>query len=268
MTPASAASYVLLVNHARTSSSGSPSFTVTRANGSNTITLSGLVPRRAAAAQHWVTVNGPAQLAATVLRAQLLKAGVRVDGGVGTRNRAPGTVLYTRKSSMTLGQLLVPFLKLSNNSHAEVITKTLGTRSGRAGNWADGTALIRANAARYGISTRGMSLFDGSGLSRRDRITTAQMVQLVQRVQAESWFPTFRAALPVAEVSPVWWTGGTLASRVRGTAATNNLRAKNGSMTGVTSLGRGADRGTTDGGRQARTNPRTLGRRCGLGWPA
>ncbi|WP_139142581.1 D-alanyl-D-alanine carboxypeptidase/D-alanyl-D-alanine-endopeptidase [Humibacillus sp. DSM 29435] len=236
VTPASAASYVRLVNNATTSSTGSSSVTVTRSSGSNTITLSGTVPRGAASGKRWVTVNDPGQLAATVLRAQLVKAGIRVDGGVGTLSKTAGTVLYTTRSSMTLGQLLVPFLKLSNNGHAEVITKTLGTRAGRAGNWADGTALIKANTARYGIVTTGMNLVDGSGLSRSDRLTTLQMVQLVHRVQTESWFPTFKAALPVAGADPVRWTGGTLASRMRGTRATNNLRAKNGDLTGVTSL--------------------------------
>lgn len=237
VTPAGAAAYVRLVNGAKTSAAGSAStFTATRASGSNTITLSGQVPLGAAAGKRWVTVNDPGQLAATVLRAQLVKAGIRVDGGVGTLAKTAGTVLYTTRSSMTLGQLLVPFLKLSNNGHAEVITKTLGTRAGRPGNWADGIALIKANTARYGIVTTGLTLADGSGLSRSNRITTLQMVQLVQRVQAESWFATFSAALPVAGADPVRWTGGTLASRMRGTPAAGRLRAKNGDLTGVSSL--------------------------------
>jgi D-alanyl-D-alanine carboxypeptidase/D-alanyl-D-alanine-endopeptidase (penicillin-binding protein 4) len=147
-----------------------------------------------------------------------------------------GQVLLTRHSSMTLGQLLVPFLKLSNNSHAEAITKTLGARSTGNGTWASGTAALRSYAARVGISTSGMRFVDGSGLARANRLTPNQLASLLDKVQRTSWWSTFRAALPVAGTDPVRWTGGTLAMRMRGTPAAGNLRAKNGNLTGVTSL--------------------------------
>ena len=238
VTPASAASYVRLVNTSRTSAKGSAStFTATRSSGSNTITLKGQVPLGRATAKRWVTVNDPGALAASVLRAQLLKAGITVDGGSGRMTRSAGTVLYSRTSSaLTLGQLLVPFLKLSNNGHAEAITKTIGARYGRPGNWSDGTAAISRYASGLGISMSGSRFVDGSGLSRNDRVTSSQMLHLLYRIQSASWFPTFKAALPVAGADPVRWTGGTLASRMRGTPAANRLHAKNGDLTGVSSL--------------------------------
>ncbi len=94
---------------------------------------------------------------------------------------------------------------------------------------------IASYAARVGIPTAGMRLVDGSAWpgptgSRRTRSPPCSTSAALDVV------PTFRAALPVAGLDPVRWSGGTLASRMRGTAAAGNLRAKNGTLTGVTSL--------------------------------
>ena len=237
LTPASAATHVTIVNKVRTSAAGtSTSIAVSRRSGTNIVTVTGQVARGHAAVRKWVTVNDPALFAGRALRARLVAAGIRVDGAVVRGTTPAGQVLLTRHSSMTLGQMLVPFLKLSNNSHAEAITKTLGARSTGKGTWPSGTAALRSYAARVGISTTGMRFVDGSGLARANRLTPQQLANLLDKVQRTSWWPTFRAALPVAGTDPVRWTGGTLAGRMRGTAAAGNLRAKNGNLTGVTSL--------------------------------
>lgn len=237
LTPPTASTHVTIVNKTRTSAAGTATtIAVSRKAGTNIVTVTGQVPVKHAAAKKWVTVNDPALLAGRALRARLVAAGIRVDG-VAVRGTTPsGQVLLTRHSSMTLGQLLVPFLKLSNNSHGEAITKTLGARATGKGTWASGTAVLRAYAARVGISTTGMRFVDGSGLARANRLTPNQLASLLDKVQRTSWWTTFRAALPVAGTDPVRWTGGTLAKRMRGTAAAGNLRAKNGNLTGVTSL--------------------------------
>lgn len=235
--PAAAAAYVRLVNRTTTSGYGTAAtFAATRGAGTNAITLTGQVPLGRALARHWVTVSDPALYAATVLRVELLRAGIRVDGGVSRGGTPPRSVRLTQKWSMTLGQLLTPFLKLSNNSHAEAITKTLGTRYGRPGNWADGLDQLRQYAAGFGVSMTGASLADGSGLSRANRLTARQLIGVVGNLPKEPWFGTLLAALPVAGAQPVRWRGGTLASRMVGTPAAGNVRAKNGDLTEVSSL--------------------------------
>ncbi|WP_374970316.1 D-alanyl-D-alanine carboxypeptidase/D-alanyl-D-alanine-endopeptidase [Terrabacter sp. BE26] len=237
VTPASAASHLRIVNRSRTSASGTATtIAVSRAGGTNTVTVTGQVPVRHTAARKWVTVDNPALMVGRALRSRLVAAGIRVDGTAVRGTTPSGRTLLARHYSMTLGQLMVPFLKLSNNSHAEAITKTLGHRTGRPGSWADGTSALRAYAAGIGIPTSGLRFVDGSGLARANRLTPGQLALLLDKAQRASWWPTFRAALPVAGVDPVRWQGGTLASRMRATPAAGNLRAKNGSLTGVTSL--------------------------------
>lgn len=235
--PPSAAAYVRIVNRAvSVYSSGTDTLAASRPAGSNTITVTGAVPWTTTTQKEWVTVEDPALLTAHVLRAQFARYGIRVEGS-NTRGAVPaGASLYTRKWSMTIGQLLTPFLKLSNNGHAEIITKTMGTRYGRAGNWTDGISHIRAYAAGLGVPLTGATLVDGSGLSRGNRITASQLVGLVYRIQREPWSATFKAALPVAAGQPVRWVGGTLATRMVGTSAAYRVRAKTGTLSGVTSL--------------------------------
>ena len=237
LTPPSAARTVTLVNRASSAAKGSATtLALSRRPGTNVVTVTGRVGVGHAALKKWVIVNDPALLVARAFRERLVAAGIRVDGKA-VKGRTPsGQTLVARHASMTLGRLLVPFLELSNNSHAEAIVKTLGARTGRPGSWADGTAAVRAYAVRTGIDERGLRVVDGSGLARANRLTPNQLATLLDKAQRTPWAGTFRSALPVAGRDPVRWTGGTLASRMRGTAAAGNLRAKNGSLTGVSTL--------------------------------
>ena len=73
----------------------------------------------------------------------------------------------------------------------------------------------------------GVRLVDGSGLSRRTRLTPAALATVLQRVQREPWFADFSAALPVAG-NPDRMVGGTLRSRMTGTAAAEQRAGQDG----------------------------------------
>ena len=73
-------------------------------------------------------------------------------------------------------------------------------------------------------------VFDGSGLSRADHTTPRQVVRLLGRMHALPLAPVFEASLPVAGHT------GTLATRMRRTAADGRCDAKTGSEIGVSGL--------------------------------
>lgn len=239
-TPAAAARYVRIDNRTTTGSATSSStVTARRSHGSNTITVSGRMPRGRPTGHTLVTVHRPELYAAAVLRAELAKVGVSVAGVTVTR-ALPATKRHrlARDTSMTLSDLLVPFLKLSNNAHAEALTKAMAARArpGTPGSWPVGLAVTTTYLRSLGVPMAGVSLTDGSGLTRRNRLTALALATTLHKVRTEPWFGRFYAALPVAG-NPDRMVGGTLRSRMTGTAAADNARAKTGTLTGVTALG-------------------------------
>jgi D-alanyl-D-alanine carboxypeptidase/D-alanyl-D-alanine-endopeptidase (penicillin-binding protein 4) len=234
--PAAAAKYVKIVNKTTTSARGTPtSFWAHRAYGTNTITVGGRVP--AGRSGSWmITVDKPELYAGAVFRAELGKAGVTIAGGTAIgQTPAASRRLVAVDRSMPLSQLLVPFMKLSNNMHAEALTKTMGTLKGSPGNWADGLSYTKAYLKSTGAPMAGVVLVDGSGLTRRNKLTPRALARFLDKVQDETWWPTFDHALPVAG-NTKRMVGGTLRHRMNGTKAANNAHAKTGTLSGVTAL--------------------------------
>ena len=73
-------------------------------------------------------------------------------------------------------------------------------------------------------------LVEGTGLSRHDLTTAGSLVRLLTLMDASPLSALWRGLLPVAGVD------GTLANRMRDTAAMGNLQAKTGSMSFVNAL--------------------------------
>lgn len=236
-TPAAAKSYLTVDNKAITAKRGAATtLSAARKYGRPTIKLRGKVPRGRATGHTLITVGRPDLYAAAVFRAELAKAGVTVRGGTKSMPTPTGNrTVIAQDTSMPLSKLLVPFLKLSNNNHAEALTKAMGALKGGPGNWADGLSYTKAYLKQLGVTTKKVKLSDGSGLSRADQLTPRAVAKVLYRVQRKSWFPAFYAALPVAG-DPSRMIGGSLRHRMNGTRAADNAHAKTGSLTGVTAL--------------------------------
>lgn len=203
---------------------------IERQHGTNTVVITGTV---ADPYDEWVAVDDPTRYVASLFRKALTKHGVRVLGPTVTGAAPASAAELAKHESMPLSQLLVPFMKLSNNIHAEILTKAMGRKVAGQGTWAAGlkvtTDFAKANGAQV------INLRDGSGLSRRDGVTPTSITQLLLSVRGKPWYQTWYDSLPIAG-NPDRFTGGTLRNRMRNTPATNNVHAKTGSLTGVTSL--------------------------------
>lgn len=224
---------VTIVNEATTGTSDDVS--VEREHGSDRIVVSGTVAAGGSGASEWASVEEPTDYAADVFAKALAAEGVRVTGGTGRGVTPDGATVVAEHESMPLSELLVPFLKLSNNGHAEVLIKAMGREVAGEGTWAAGLTVLRERLAGYGVDIATVANRDGSGLSRRNLIPAAELADLLVAAQDRPWFDVWYEALPIAGVSDRM-VGGTLRSRMAGTPAAGNVHAKTGSLTGASAL--------------------------------
>ncbi|MEV0223971.1 D-alanyl-D-alanine carboxypeptidase/D-alanyl-D-alanine-endopeptidase [Streptomyces sp. NPDC050704] len=215
---------------------GADDLTVEREHGTNTITVSGTTPVGGSGAKEWVAVWEPTGYAAAVFRDALAAHGVKVTGptrlGRGTPDSARRLASH---DSMPLKDLLIPFMKLSNNMHAEVLTKAMGYKVSGSGTWGAGLAAVSGYLKGVGVDTGKLRQADGSGLSRMNNIPAGQFTKLLLAVRGEPWYADWYRSLPVA-CGPDRFVGGTLRTRMCGTPAALNARAKTGSLTGASGL--------------------------------
>ncbi|MET8340361.1 D-alanyl-D-alanine carboxypeptidase/D-alanyl-D-alanine endopeptidase [Streptosporangium canum] len=220
--------YLKIVNRATTGTE--TDVLIERQHSTNTVLITGTV---ADGYDEWVTVDDPTGYVASLFRKALAKHGVRVLGSTAREATPAGATTVASRDSMPLSELLVPFMKLSNNMHAEILTKSIGRKVSGAGTWSAGLAAVTSFAQANGMPT--LRMRDGSGLSRADGLTPGGVTDLLLALRSKPWFSTWYGSLPIAG-DPDRMVGGTLRSRMRGTPAAGNVHAKTGSLTGVTSL--------------------------------
>ncbi|TDW76004.1 D-alanyl-D-alanine carboxypeptidase/D-alanyl-D-alanine endopeptidase [Kribbella pratensis] len=225
-----------IVNTATTGAAGtSNTISVDRDHGTNVVRVTGSMPLGSAVEQDWVTVWEPELYAADVFRRALTAQGISVSGHIKNATTPTGASRLARDESMTVGELLTPFLKLSNNMHAETLVKAMGAVVEADGSWPAGLDVVTNYAKSVGVDTSRIRLSDGSGLSRKVNVTGDAITDILIAARKEPWFQQWYDALPIAG-NPDRFVGGTLRSRMQNTPAANNLHGKTGSLTGVTAL--------------------------------
>ena len=227
---------ITLVNTATTGAAGSSNtLTIERDHGTNVVRVTGSLPLGASVGQEWVTVWEPELYAADVFRRALADQDITVSGRIKNAATPATAARLARDESMTVGELMTPFLKLSNNMHAETLVKAMGAVVDAEGSWPAGLGVVTDYAKSIGVDTSRIRLSDGSGLSRKVNVTADAITDVLIGAQREPWWQQWYDALPIAGNADRF-VGGTLRSRMRNTPAANNLHGKTGSLTGVTSL--------------------------------
>lgn len=122
--------------------------------------------------------------------------------------------------------------KKSYNLYAEMLVKAIGYYRGGTGDIVTGLDIIQKYLSQLGIDTTSIILYDGSGLSRSNALTTDAMSRLLCQTVSENHFNSFYNSLGVAG------NRNDLSSFKRfgtGTAISNNARIKSGFVKGVRS---------------------------------
>ena len=211
--------------------------TMSRQQGTNTIIVSGNVPLNSNGKRQWVTVSNPTAYTADVFKRALTKEGIKLQPTARvTRGKTPANAeLLAKKESMSLFYLMMPFMKYSNNSHAEILAKSMGRAVYNDGSWNAGLRVVRETLEKDGISTKGIYLEDGSGMSHKNKIPSEKIAEVLYAAQSKDWYTAFERSLPIAGVNDRM-LGGTLRNRLTSPVVKGKVYAKTGSLNGTDSL--------------------------------
>ena len=186
------------------------------------------------AASGFGRVADPAATAAEEFAAALSRAGIRVVGTPAPGRARPDARQLAGVTSAPLSQIAERVIEVSDNEGAEVLARHVGLATADEGSSAAGVSGIVDTLDRLGVRVAGAEVYDGSGLSRDNRIDPDTLVDVL-RVASSDEHPDLRATitgLPVAGFT------GSLTYRFADTPVPGRgrVRAKTGTLTGVSSL--------------------------------
>ncbi len=236
-----------VLNRARTTRAGTrPRVWLFRDTPWDPIGIEGEIPVGGRDVWRRLPVPDPLRFTGAQLQQALEAEGIRVEGSIvsvrdparspltrvqekGSDSKGPLSVLAT-VSSPPLVDLLRVVNKESNNLFAEAVGKTLGRVILGEGSYAAGQKVIRdVLIRRVGIPPHELHGRDASGLSPENRVSPGVVVHLLRYMVGSPNWDIFRETLPVAG------TRRELGRMYRSPAA-GNLRAKTGTMNGVSAL--------------------------------
>jgi D-alanyl-D-alanine carboxypeptidase/D-alanyl-D-alanine-endopeptidase (penicillin-binding protein 4) len=205
--------------------------TIERSHGNNTILIKGSIPMGTVPIKEYIAVWEPTGYALDLFRQALRERGITWRGGTHSGVVPEDAEILLTYDSIPLSALLIPFMKLSNNGHGEVLIKEMGKVRRGEGSWKKGLEEVEEVLTGYGMDTDTIFIRDGSGISHVNLIPPVEISKLLFKIQQADWFPVFLQALPAAGYLDRM-VGGTLNERLEGT----NVQAKTGTIYSVSTL--------------------------------
>ncbi|GGV22315.1 peptidase S13 [Streptomyces filipinensis] len=179
--------------------------------------------------------------AGRVFAKQLAADGVTVTGDVTRATVRPTDVPVARHRSAPLSGIVHTMLKHSDNNIAETLLRMTALGAGRPATFEGGTQVVRQVLSRvYGVSLDKFELYDGSGLSRADRIPAATLAQILELLTQPRHTHTLGSILDGLPVSGE--AGSTLGPEygrfddAHSMCAVGKVHAKTGTLTGAVAL--------------------------------
>jgi D-alanyl-D-alanine carboxypeptidase/D-alanyl-D-alanine-endopeptidase (penicillin-binding protein 4) len=192
----------------------------------------GSVSLGAARVSLYRSVDQPALYTARVFARFLREVGISLKGVVRGGTAPPGAhLLYTHRSK-PLSLIIQDMNKWSNDFIAEQLLRTLGRELyGSPGTREKGLRALRDYMAGIGIEADSYQLQDGSGLSRENRFSAAELVSVLQAaVNNSPWQAEYMVSLGLLGLD------GVVERRFSASPARGLLRVKTGFLQGVRAL--------------------------------
>lgn len=191
-------------------------------------------------------VSDTAMNAGKVFGKRLVAQGLKVRAVVRHKRPANALVLATVRGR-SMATMVATMLRQSDNDYAEALHRLVAIKTGHAATWGGARNAQRAALARLGVDLGTATLYDGSGLSRDDRLSPLDVVRVLS-LAFDGAHPDL-ASLQHNSLAIAGQTGTLAPQYLRYVTAPTNcavglIEAKTGSLSGVIALSgfaRGAD---------------------------
>jgi D-alanyl-D-alanine carboxypeptidase/D-alanyl-D-alanine-endopeptidase (penicillin-binding protein 4) len=148
------------------------------------------------------------------------------------RSAAPGSAMLAVHESAPLPLLIRRVNKNSDNEWAERVLEAAGAETyGGSANTAKGVRALREALTDLGVPASGYLPANGSGLGHQNRVAPATMAELLHKLYFDP-----RVGPDLLQSLSVGGVDGTTRNRFRGSAAAERVRAKTGTLNGVSCL--------------------------------
>jgi D-alanyl-D-alanine carboxypeptidase/D-alanyl-D-alanine-endopeptidase (penicillin-binding protein 4) len=207
----------------------------TFAKGQRTgVSVTGRINVRSPERRFWRRVHHPGLFTGHTLLAQLRALGIQLRPQIRRRMRVPrGIPVLVEHRSPTLVQIVRRGNKHSSNIVAEHLLLAMGADLlGPPGTTQKGRRAVSMYLKELGLPVGSYLLENGSGLSRISHIRPLDLVRILEHIHDDfgTVGPELLSSMPVAGHD------GTLKRRFGGSAAAGRVRAKTGTLGGVSCL--------------------------------
>ena len=172
----------------------------------------------------------PAREAAQVFAQRLAEQGIAVNSSVEQGTVPEGTSPIAAVHSASLNEIMAFMLRHSDNSLAEEFGRLLALHIGANNSPAGAVQSVEQVLTQRGISTKGLTMLNCSGLSDDSKLTAHTLLDVQQRNLAAG------AGAAAAEGLSVVGFVGTAANRLNDADEAGLIRVKTGSLGEVTSM--------------------------------
>ena len=167
-----------------------------------------------------------------LLKTILIQKGINIGGQVTTGKVPSDARSIAKHLSPPLADIIKLMNKPSDNWIAEMLFKAIGAEvKGEPGTWKKGRETVTEFLGEIMEEPPAHRFVDGSGLSRYNLLNAELLTKLlIYMYHNFELMPEYMASLPIAGVD------GTLKNRMQGMYAEKVLRAKTGTLSGVSAL--------------------------------
>jgi D-alanyl-D-alanine carboxypeptidase/D-alanyl-D-alanine-endopeptidase (penicillin-binding protein 4) len=163
---------------------------------------------------------------------QLASATRLADTPVALLRESAAPAILAVHESVPLALLIRRVNKNSDNEWAERVLEAAGAETyGGSANTAKGVRALRDALTDLGVPSSGYSSANGSGLGHQNRVAPATMADLLRKLYFDP-----RVGPDLLQSLSVGGVDGTTRNRFRGSAAAERVRAKTGTLNGVSCL--------------------------------